>query len=138
MKITIGDQGAILADGGAGGNVTGDYDGGAGGGGSGGTVWLRGSQVSILGQATAKAGAAGIANQAGSYWGGNGGAGAPGRIRVDGQIVGTTSPQYTPGDTLGLAPLVANKFLISQPTAGIVRLTNKSGKVQKVKLVIMK
>jgi hypothetical protein len=63
---------------------------------------------------------------------------APGRIRVDGQVVGTTNPQYVPGDTLGLAPLVVNKFLISQPSPGVARLTNKSGKVQKVKLIIMR
>ncbi|MBM4396553.1 MAG: hypothetical protein FJ087_12805, partial [Deltaproteobacteria bacterium] len=136
-KITVGSTGAILADGGRGGNVLGDRDGGAAGGGSGGTIWLRATQLLLSGNVQARGGAGGTADRSNGY-GGDGGAGANGRIRVDGTVAGTSTPVFVAGDTTGLATLVRNAFPLAQPSPGVVRLTNKSGSTQKVKLVIMR
>ena len=110
-------------------------DGGGGGGGSGGAIWLRASKVDITGPIQALGGGGGAKGSNG----GPGGAGSVGRIRVDGHLVtGASNPAFAKGDVTGLDPPVVNKFQISQPKPGLVRLTNLSGSSQKVKLVVVR
>ena len=138
QTLTVASSGAIRSDGGKGGDQISDRDGGAGGGGSGGAIWLRASDVKLLGPVTTAGGAAGKSDKQASY-GGDGGDGAAGRIRVDGATIsGQSTPSYAKGDTTGLAPVVVNKFPISQPKPGVVRLTNLSGGDQKVRLVVIR
>jgi hypothetical protein len=64
--------------------------------------------------------------------------GASGRIRIDGTVSGTWSGTYYAGTATGLGSVLINRFPITQPTAGTVRLTNNSGATQKVRLVVMR
>ena len=130
--------GSLLANGGRGGHQRNSCDGGAGGGGSGGGIWLRAGKVDLTGgTVSAKGGAAGDAFQPEASDGGDGGAGGDGRIQIDvtAPVIGTTSPTYKAGSSADLGTTL-NRFSIEQPTPGLVRLTNTSGKTQNVRLVV--
>jgi subtilisin-like proprotein convertase family protein len=125
-------SGSVSVHGGTGGGGFGEWYGG-GGGGSGGAIWLRASLVGITGVLDASGGAGG---PQGIY--GGGGHGGKGRIRLDGWISPplSTDPPYISGSLLPVATSLA-PFSITQPSPGLVRLTNFSGATQKVRLVVL-
>ena len=132
-------SGWLTANGGRGGNMTQNCDGGAGGGGSGGAIWLRGGLVDLGGGlVNAKGGLKGDAVQSQSSDGGDGGVGSAGRIRIDtaSSVVGSTTPNFSKGAATGLPKPIQNKFSFSQPSPGVVRMTNETGATQDVYLVV--
>lgn len=132
-------SGSISANGGKGGAQLNACDGGAGGGGAGGAVWLRAAKIDIGNNLMSVAGGAGGSIDLGSGSdGGKGGIGSVGRIRIDcpGAVVGASTPAFVKGDSAGLTVAPTNSFSIDQPSLGAVRLTNLTGGVQKVHLVV--
>lgn len=133
-RIVVSSAGAISADGGAGTYGCENSWSKGSGAGSGGTIWVRSSSVEVNGSLSVKSGAVATNWQGGVF----GAAGSAGRIRIDGSLAGSWSGAYYSGPTTGLSPALINRFPITQPTAGTVRLTNNSGATQKVRLVVMR
>jgi len=119
-QIVIESTGAIDAAGGKAGSYA--------GGGSGGSIWLRATDVQVLGSLSVEGGKAGPP----------GGNGAAGRIRIDGTVTGSgiAAAAYASGPVDGLGSTLVNRFPVSQPSLGTVRITNNSGGTQKVRLVV--
>ena len=141
VKITapaIVVTGSVDARGGRGGLMQNNCDGGGGGGGSGGGIWLRAGSVTVSGAGVVATGGVRGETIAGqSSDGGDGGVGGAGQIRIDSTspVVGSTSPTFVTGDSSGLG-VGLHAFEMTQPTPGRVFLTNRSGKTQRVRLVV--